>query len=103
MRPTSKPLKRKPWDRVTLAQFQRIHHWRKAQRATHPVESWAWEAMLTLWMMGWVGWIPAYEAEAYWAFPLCIIGILSPRLYVYWRSQAHAAELLRCEWLDLLD
>jgi hypothetical protein len=38
-----------------------------------------WEAVLTLWMMGWVGWIPALEAEAYWAFPLCLLGVCTPR------------------------
>lgn len=49
---SSEPLKQKPWDRVTLAQFQRVNNWRKAQHAFHPLESWTWEAVPTLWIMG---------------------------------------------------
>jgi hypothetical protein len=48
-------LKRKPWDRITLAQHQRIERWREARHASHPLERRMWEAVLTLWMMGWVG------------------------------------------------
>ena len=99
----SHSLKRKPWDRITLAQMQRIKQWREARHASHPLERRLWEAVLTLWMMGWVGWLPAYEAEAWWGFPLCLLGIFSPRLYVYLRAQAHASESLRCDWLHLLD
>ena len=99
----SRPLKRRPWDRVTLAQFQRIRHWREACCSSHSLECWLWEAVLTLWMMGWVGWLPAFEADASWAYPLCLLGIFSPRFYVYWRVRAHQAGQLRCDWLDLLD
>jgi len=96
-------LKRKPWDRVTLAQFQRIKQWRETRHASNPLERRMWEAVMTLWMTGWVGWIPAFGAEAYWAFPLCLLGIFSPRLYVYLRVRAHASQRLRCDWLHLLD
>ncbi|MBC7444993.1 MAG: hypothetical protein H7273_05910 [Polaromonas sp.] len=88
---------------MTLAQFQRIRHWREARQASHPLERRLWEAVLTLWMMGWVGWLPAFEADAPWAYPLCLLGILLPRVYVYWRVRAHQARRLRCDWLDLLD
>jgi len=99
----SQPLKRRPWNRITLAQLQRIKHWREARHASNPMERRMWETVLTLWMMGWVGWLPAFEAEAYWAFPLCLLGIFSPPLYVHWRGKAHAARRLRCDWLHLLD
>jgi hypothetical protein len=99
----SQPLKPRPWGRVTLAQLQRIKQWREARHASHPQERRMWETVLTLWLMGWVGWLPAFEAEAYWAFPLCMLGIFSPALYVHWRRKAHAARRLRCDWLHLLD
>jgi len=99
----SQPLKRRPWNRITLAQLQRIKHWREARHASNPMERRMWETVLTLWMMGWVGWLPAFEAEAYWAFPLCLLGIFSPPLYVHWRGKAHAAQRLRFDWLHLLD
>lgn len=103
MFPPSRPVKRHPWDRITLAQFQRIKLWREARHASHPAERRMWETVLTLWMMGWVGWLPAFESGASWAYPLCLLGMLSPRIYVYWRMKAHQADQLRCDWLDLLD
>lgn len=96
-------LKKKPWDRITMVQMQRIKQWREAHHASHPQERRLWETVLTLWMMGWVGWLPAYEAEAWWAFPLCLLAIACPRLYVYLRAQAHASGRLRCDWLHLLE
>ena len=88
--------------RVTLAQMERLKKWHIAERGKHPAERQVWEAVLTLWMMGWVGWIPAFEFEAPWAYPLCLLGVLAPRLYVGWRARAHAAQRLRCDWLDLV-
>ena len=88
------------WRRLTLAQLQRLKNWRIAQRAAHPVECQIWEAVLTLWVMGWMGWLPAYTFEAPWAYPLCILGILLPQLYVYGRARAHALNRLRCDWLE---
>ena len=99
----SSPPRKKRFPLITLAQLQRLKHWREARQASHPLERRMWEAVLTLWMMGWVGWLPAFEAEAYWAFPLCLLGMLSPQLYVGWRRKAHASQRLRCDWLGLLD
>lgn len=98
----SRPTRRQPWDRITLAQLQRVKHWREAQHGACPLERQTWEAVLTLWVMGWVGWLPAFEMEAPWAYPLCLLGVFTPRLYVYWRARAHEAQRLRCDWLDLL-
>lgn len=90
------------WHRITLAQLQRVKDWREAHRAVHPAECQAWEMVLTVWLMGWMGWLPAYTLEAVWAYPLCVLGILAPRLYVYARARAHVAGRLRCDWLDLV-
>jgi DNA-binding transcriptional LysR family regulator len=87
---TPQPLARSPhWHHITLAQFKRLKEWRELQRAAHPVECQIWEAVLTAWMMGWIGWLPAYVFEAPWAYPLCVLGLLAPRMYVYARARAH--------------
>src|SRR5579872_3440750 len=85
---------------LTLARLQRIKQWHVAHKADHPLEYQLWDAMLTLWIMGWVGWLPAFAFGAPWAYPLCVLGILAPRLYVGWRVRAHKAKRLRCDWLD---
>ncbi len=87
---------------ISLAQFQRLKNWRVAQHSVHPVECHMWEWVLTLWMMGWIGWLPAYAFEAPWAYPLCLLGICLPVLYVRVRARAHATQRLRCDWLDVL-
>ena len=99
----SHPSRHHPWHhRITLAQLQRVKNWRVAQRRAHPVECEVWEAVLTLWVMGWMGWLPAFAFEAPWAYPLCLLGMLTPQLYVYWRARAHEVRRLRCDWLDLV-
>jgi hypothetical protein len=90
------------WHHITLAQLQRVKDWREAQRAAHPLECQAWEAVLTVWLMGWMGWLPAYTFDEVWAYPLCVLGTLAPRLYVYARARAHVSQRLRCDWLDLV-
>lgn len=87
---------------ITLVQLQRVKNWRVAQHGAHPVECQVWEAVLTLWVMGWTGWLPAYAFEAPWAYPLCLLGVFMPRLYVHWRAHAHAMRRIRCDWLDLV-
>ena len=84
---------------MTLHELQRIKQWHVAHRSDHPFEYHLWDAMLTLWMMGWVGWLPVFAFDAMWAAPLCMLGTLAPTLYVTWRMRAHRAYRLRCDWL----
>jgi hypothetical protein len=56
---------------MKLAELQRIKQWHVAHRAEHPLEYHLWDAVLTLWVMGWVGWLPAYAFEQFWSMPLC--------------------------------
>jgi hypothetical protein len=85
--------------RLTLAELQRIKQWHVAHRAQHPLEYHLWDAVLTVWLMGWLGWLPALALDEAWALPLCSLGILCPALYVAWRARAHAAQRVRCDWL----
>jgi hypothetical protein len=83
---------------MTLDDLQRIKKWHVAHRHTHPVEYHTWDALLTLWVAGWVGWLPAYLFDAEWALPLLMLAMAAPTLYVAWRVKAHRAHKLRCDW-----
>ena len=82
--------------------MQRVKEWHAAQRGGHAVEKGLWDGVLTLWVVAWIGWIPATAFEAYWAFPVCMLGMLAPGFYVAWRASAHDKRRLRCDWLDLV-
>ena len=85
---------------VSLNELQRIKKWHVAHRAEHPLEYHLLDAVLTIWMMGWVGWMPAMMFDAEWAFPFCALGMALPTLYVRWRARAHAMQRVRCDWID---
>ncbi|MBE7369700.1 hypothetical protein [Ramlibacter pallidus] len=84
---------------MTLAELQRIKQWHARHHHDHPVEYHLWDAMLTLWLMGWVGWLPAFAFDALWTAPLLLLGMSAPTLYAGWRGRAHRANSLRCDWL----
>jgi hypothetical protein len=84
---------------MTLSELQRIKQWHVDHRGDHPVEYHLWDAMLTLWVMGWVGWLPAMALDAVWAAPLCMAAVFAPTLYVTWRARAHRMRRLRCDWI----
>ena len=88
--------------RLSLAQLQRVKNWQVNHRSQHPMESQVWEAVLTVWLMALIGWLPAYAFNVPWVYPLCILGAFAPRLYVQLRASAHQAGHLRCDWLDLV-
>lgn len=87
---------------MTLDELQRIKKWHVAHRGDHPVEYYLWDGILTLWLMGWVGWLPAMAFGAIWATPLLIAGVLAPSAYVAWRMKAHQQHRLRCDWVRAL-
>jgi hypothetical protein len=84
---------------MTLDELQRIKRWHVAHRLDHPVEYQAWDAMLTLWVVGWVGWLPACAFGAQWSVPFCALAAAAPSMYVAWRAKAHRAGRLRCDWI----
>ena len=86
---------------MDLDALQRIKQWHVAHQQDHPVEYQAWDAMLTFWLVGWVGWIPAFAFDALWTVPGLLLGMASPRLYVAWRTRAHRAKRLRCDWIGV--
>jgi hypothetical protein len=96
--PLHRPLPR----HLSLAHLQRVKKWHLAEQAAHPLEYHLWDIVLTIWLMGWIGCVPAFAFDAPWAYPLCALGVMTPRLYVRWRARAHEGGRLRCDWLDQL-
>jgi hypothetical protein len=86
---------------MTLEQLHRIKRWHLEHQRDHPVEYHLWDAMLMLWVAGWVGWLPAFAFGAWWAAPVLAVAMSAPTLYVTWRLKAHRARRLRCDWLQV--
>ena len=86
---------------MDMAGLQRIKRWLVSHQQDHPVEYHTWDIMLTLWLMGWVGWIPAFAFDALWTVPLLVLGMSAPTLYVAWRAKAHREQRLRCDWIAM--
>lgn len=84
---------------MSLDELQRIKRWHVIHQREHPVECRMWDAVLTLWLVGWVGWLPAFAFDALWAAPLLAIAMSAPTLYVTLRMKAHQARRVRCDWL----
>lgn len=85
---------------LNLTQLGRIKKWHVEHRAEHPLEYQLWDVMLILWVMGRVGWLPAYALDAPWAYPLCLLAMVAPNLYAMARAHAHRAQTVRCDWLN---
>jgi hypothetical protein len=85
---------------LTLKDLQRIKQWHVDHREDNPLEYHLWDTVLTLWLMAWIGWMPALLLDANWALPLCPLGLVLPQLYVQLRSRAHDRQRLRCDWRE---
>ena len=85
--------------RLTLEELQRIRRWLVAHRADHPLEFHLWDAVMTLWVLGWMGIVPALLLDLPAWLPVCAVGLVTPSLYIRWRQRAHAVGRLRCDWL----
>lgn len=86
---------------LTLPNLKRIRLWHLAHKADHPLEYHLWDLVMMVWVMGWVGWLPALVLELPLAYPLCLLGVVTPQFYVRWRARAHVSGRLRCDWLEL--
>ena len=84
---------------VPLSELHRIRKWHVEHAQDHPMEFQLWDAVITCWFMGWVGWLPTFALDVWWAGPLCLLGMLAPSMYIAWRASAHARNTLRCAWI----
>ncbi len=85
---------------MSINELARIKRWHVAHKAQHPLEYHTWDAMLTLWLMGWVGILPAVVLNP-WILLACALCTSAPSLYVRYRVQAHHRHTLRCDWAGL--
>jgi hypothetical protein len=84
-----------------LDELTRIKTWLRAHRHDQAVEYQAMDAVLFVWLMGWVGALPAMLLGAWWLLPLCAVCAYTPTAYVQWRLRCHTEGQLRCEWAHL--
>lgn len=80
----------------------KLKDWHALHRGTHSVEYKVWNAVLTAWLMGWIGFLPVLTFDTLWDLPFCLLGVLAPQFYVYVRVRAHKTGRLRCDWLALV-
>jgi hypothetical protein len=86
---------------MTLHQFQALKLWH-SHHGGRPLEKGAWDVVLTLWMMGWVGLPAALLLGAGWAEVACLAALFLPGSYVTWRARLHRRGRLRCDWIGAL-
>ncbi len=87
---------------MTLNQIQDLKLWHQRHLGEQPVEKHVWDAVLTLWLMGWVGAPTAFLIHLGWAFATCLALLFLPGAYVALRRRLHRARLLRCDWMVAL-
>jgi hypothetical protein len=83
---------------MTLSELQALKVWHTHHHG-HPLEKSAWDLVLTLWMMGWVGCPAALLLDSGWAQLACLAALFVPHAYVAWRARMHRLGRLRCDWI----
>ena len=86
---------------VTVANLQTIKQWHIEHALDHPIELQTWDAVLASWLMGWVGWLPTWVLDAWWAVPPLMLGMLA-RACMSAGARAHVARRIRCDWIGLI-
>ena len=86
---------------MRLQEFHALKDWHH-QHGRHPVEKNTWEAVLTVWLLGWVGAPTAFVLNAGWAEAACLGVLFLPGAYVALRRRLHRSGRLRCDWIGAL-
>lgn len=86
---------------MSFEQLSAIQIWHR-RHGRHAVEAWAWDAVVMLWLLGWVA-TPVLlllgELMLLAAVPLLL---LAPAAYAALRRRLHRRGRLRCDWLSAL-
>ena len=83
---------------MTLQQFHSLKLWH-THHDNHPMERNAWDAVLTLWMCGWIGGAASLILFEPWAWVACLALLFLPNAYVGLRARLHRQGRLRCDWI----
>lgn len=87
---------------MNLSQLSAMKAWMVTHRRAQPVEYHTWDAVLTLWLMGWMG-APAFIVlDDLWAELACVALFFVPRAYLRLRRRLHDRRRLRCDWLEVV-
>jgi len=86
---------------MRLQEFHSLKVWHQ-KHGRYPVEKNVWDAVLTLWVMGWVGAPTAFLVHAGWVEAACLSVLFLPGLYVALRRALHRSHVLRCDWISAL-
>lgn len=87
---------------MSFSELATMKAWMVAHKRCQPIEYHACDAVLTLWLMGWMG-APAFMLlDEPWAVLACVGLFFAPAGYVRLRRHLHARQRLRCDWLDAL-
>jgi hypothetical protein len=86
---------------MRLRHFHAIKTWH-GQHGRHPVERSVWDAVLTVWLIGWIGAPTAFIIHAGWAEAACLSVLFLPEVYIGMRRTLHRRRLLRCDWINAL-
>ena len=87
---------------MTLHQFHALKQWHLRHWREHPLEKNLWEAVLTLWLMGWVGGAVSLLLNLPWVEVCCLALLFLPSAYVAMRARLHRSARLRCDWISSL-
>lgn len=87
---------------MSFVQLTAMKAWMVAHRAGQPIEYHAFDAVLTLWLTGWMG-APAFILlDAPWAVIGCVTLFFAPTAYLCLRRSLHLRGRLRCDWLQVV-
>jgi hypothetical protein len=87
---------------MTLQQFQSLRRWHLRHWHNKPVETHIWDAVVTLWMTGWVAGPAGLLLQIEWAWTGSCALLFLPGLYVALRDRMHRRGTLRCDWIIVL-
>jgi len=87
---------------MTLEQLHDLRVWYVRHGQRRPVEKNVWDAVLTLWLMGWMGMPISWVLHRPWTAVSSIALTFLPNAYVALRRRLHRTHRLRCDWLNAL-
>ena len=84
---------------MTLQQLSAVKRWHQTHRHEAALEYQLWDAILTCWVLGWVGLPAAVVLAPRGGLVACALLFCAPELYVALRTWLHRRRRLRCDWL----
>jgi hypothetical protein len=85
---------------MTLQQLSVVKQWHVRHHRT--VELHLWDAVLTLWLLGWLGLGAQLVLSHFYPALASAVLLTVPGGYVWLRRRLHASGRVRCDWLVAL-